>query len=391
MDMSLSKLWELVMDREAWHAAVHGVGKNQTELSDWTELRMGEPQCKWPGPLSHLLRIPTSSPGQLGRGTWAFEWQITSDYKAIGPKAAFPLSKGMRFIKDKWCAFSSWPRVPPTQWLEDAVGGSWECQWTGFQKDALKPSSEVSSRAWTLANQSLAWLPWRQTGSSCAGRGNSSFADIQDWDSPGGGGARHRPFSPRYRGSCLPPNVRDSQDLVSCQGHKGRRGSSGASSLDFLLPGQRPPAALFSFWSKQIFRSSWAPGGFPSSRLGGDKSLEVNPRVLATGGQFGPVLCRVSPENLAGALTSHCLGRELEAEPRDNAVNDGVYCSRIWCYTDIINLWLQALSSLAWLLWVISGDWRWERRGLESRLPESPFAAELPEGCGSASRVPPLW
>ena len=38
MDMSLSKLWELVMDREAWSASVHGVTKRWTQLSDWTEL-----------------------------------------------------------------------------------------------------------------------------------------------------------------------------------------------------------------------------------------------------------------------------------------------------------------------------------------------------------------
>ena len=61
MDTGLSKLQELVMDREAWRAAVRGVTKNQPRLSDWTELRAHDTKL-WPthAPTS-LLGFPLYS------------------------------------------------------------------------------------------------------------------------------------------------------------------------------------------------------------------------------------------------------------------------------------------------------------------------------------------
>ena len=53
MDVSLSELWEMVMDREAWHAAIHGVTKSRTRLRDWTELM--NTSYPWSEKIYHIL------------------------------------------------------------------------------------------------------------------------------------------------------------------------------------------------------------------------------------------------------------------------------------------------------------------------------------------------
>ena len=135
-DVSLSELRELVMDREAWHAAIHGVTKSRTRLRDWTELNwyslyLYSSFCVW---LTSLSILPSAAPGKPGilqsmrSQRVGHNWETEQQHYPLGPsmllKMAKFYSKSPRYERSSWKLWQMWMCIPSGSGVSEIAAGA---------------------------------------------------------------------------------------------------------------------------------------------------------------------------------------------------------------------------------------------------------------------------